>query len=92
MKKIFFIYILFHFILNKQYSSINDLPNQKTGFYEFNLNIPSNCKPLYFTDINNDKRMDIIVSCMTDKDSTITYFIYNSEKKYFLKIPQIILY
>ena len=83
MKKIFFIYILFHFILNKQYSSINDLPNQKTGFYEFNLNIPSNCKPLYFTDINNDKRMDIIVSCMTDKDSTITYFIYNSEKKIF---------
>ena len=83
MKKIFLFFLLFHFILSKLYSSINDLPNQKKGFYEFNLNIPLNCKPLYFTDINNDKRIDIIVSCIIDNDSILTYYLYDSEKKMF---------
>ena len=37
------------------YDSIKDIPNKKKGFQSFNLGLSQNCKPLYYTDINNDK-------------------------------------
>jgi hypothetical protein len=51
---IFFFISLFN-IISTEYSSIKSLPNKKKGFQSFSLGLPQNCKPLYYTDINNDK-------------------------------------
>lgn len=56
-KLIFRVLIIFSFVNNvlNIYDSIKDIPNKKKGFQSFNLGLSQNCKPLYYTDINNDK-------------------------------------
>ena len=68
----------------KIYDSIKSIPSTTSGFYTFNLNLSSNCKPLYYVDINSDKLNDIIASCQASNgDIKISYYIYNEDNKKF---------
>ena len=68
----------------KIYDSIKSIPSTTSGFYTFNLNLSSNCKPLYYVDINSDKLNDIIASCpASNGDIKISYYIYNEDNKKF---------
>ena len=81
-----FTFILLYQIIScaKIYDSIKSIPSTTSGFYTFNLNLSSNCKPLYYVDINSDKLNDIIASCQASNgDIKISYYIYNEDNKKF---------
>ena len=57
-RKFIFLIPIFISLLNlisTEYTSIKSLPNKKKGIQSFSLGLSQNCKPLYYTDINNDK-------------------------------------
>jgi hypothetical protein len=42
--------------IHSEYKSINNIPSLKEGFSLFSFGLPSTAKPLYYIDINNDKK------------------------------------